>query len=295
MKTVTVLYHRDADGFGAAYAAWTKFKDSANYIGVQYGEVVPEIPEGTKDLFILDFSYDRATCEELSEFYALTVLDHHKTAQAELEGLPYAQFNMNKSGCRQAWEYFWEDTEAPLLLQYIEDRDLWRWQLKNSEEINLFIATLTWDFDLWDYHACSNFEFFTNALNSGVAIKSFRDAQIAGDLRNVRRMRLQVQYDDLGATYTYDVPVANASANISELGNEMCKKYPDAPFSVSYCDRLDVRSWSLRSIGDFDVSLVAKAFGGGGHRNAAGFTTEIGWPQMQHEDFLKAFDEETKS
>ena len=32
---------------------------------------------------------------------------------------------------------------------------------------------------------------------------------------------------------------------------------------------------SLRSNGDYDVSAIAKAFGGGGHRNAAGFTTDI--------------------
>jgi nanoRNase/pAp phosphatase (c-di-AMP/oligoRNAs hydrolase) len=38
---------------------------------------------------------------------------------------------------------------------------------------------------------------------------------------------------------------------------------------------------SLRSIGDYDVSAIAKAFGGGGHKNAAGFnidmTTLMGW------------------
>ena len=38
---------------------------------------------------------------------------------------------------------------------------------------------------------------------------------------------------------------------------------------------------SLRSNGDHDVSAIAKAFGGGGHRNAAGFEVDIqtllGW------------------
>ena len=70
----------------------------------------------------------------------------------------------------------------------------------------------------------------------------------------------------------YFIPCVNASENVSELGNLMCERYPDAPFSMSYCDRGDgMRSYSLRSIGDFDVSVVAKAFGGGGHKNAAGF------------------------
>jgi nanoRNase/pAp phosphatase (c-di-AMP/oligoRNAs hydrolase) len=38
---------------------------------------------------------------------------------------------------------------------------------------------------------------------------------------------------------------------------------------------------SLRSNGDYDVSAIAKAFGGGGHKNAAGFEvpleTLVGW------------------
>ena len=68
----------------------------------------------------------------------------------------------------------------------------------------------------------------------------------------------------------------NASTNVSEIGNELCRVYPDAPFSATYCDRKGVRSWSLRSVGDFDVSEVARRYNGGGHRNSAGFATEIG-------------------
>lgn len=69
------------------------------------------------------------------------------------------------------------------------------------------------------------------------------------------------------------VPIVNASENISELGAAMNEAYPEAPFSVSYCDRRDgQRSFSLRSKNGFDVSEVAKAFGGGGHKAAAGFT-----------------------
>jgi nanoRNase/pAp phosphatase (c-di-AMP/oligoRNAs hydrolase) len=32
-------------------------------------------------------------------------------------------------------------------------------------------------------------------------------------------------------------------------------------------------AYSLRSIGDFDVSELAKRYGGGGHKNSAGFTS----------------------
>lgn len=281
MKT-TVLYHKDNDGFGAAYAAWTKLGDEATYIPVQYNEPVPEIPEGTTQLVIVDFSYDRATCEALAEKYAVVVLDHHKTAQEALEGLDYAIFDMTRSGCRLAWEYFWpEDTEIPSILQYVEDYDLWKFELPDSKEVNLYLSSLPWDFETWQSIVETP---FADVVRAGRAIKAFRDNQIKSAMKNVRRMWFEVDGN------RYVVPVVNAAENISDLGNELCKAYPDMPFSVSYCDRLGRRSWSLRSIGDFDVSAIAKALGGGGHRNAAGFSTEHFWPQGQTEEFLKAFE-----
>lgn len=280
-KATAVLYHNDADGFGAAFAHnFNLGGDNTAYIPVQYGQPVPEIPGEATEVFILDFSYDRATCDGLAEKYDLTVIDHHKTAEKELEGAEYAVFNMSKSGCVLAWEFFSSDP-VPTLLKYVQDRDLWKWEMHNSEEINLGVAAMDFSFDAWACTTVSELE------TSGVAIKSFRDGQIKTSMKSVRMLEL------ICPAGTFEVPVANATANISELGNEMCKAYPDAPFSASYCDRQDKRTWSLRSIGDSDVSAVAKSLGGGGHKNAAGFTTEIGWPGYVGTDFLNAFEEAT--
>ena len=72
------------------------------------------------------------------------------------------------------------------------------------------------------------------------------------------------------------VPIVNATSHGSEVGAELLKRFPEAPFSVSYHDRGDgLRHWSLRSRSDFDVSLIAKKLGGGGHKQAAGFETEV--------------------
>ena len=81
-----------------------------------------------------------------------------------------------------------------------------------------------------------------------------------------------VMWMELGG---YRVPVVNATGNTSELGHRLCEVFPEAAFSASYRDTAeDRREWSLRSMGDFDVSAIAKRYGGGGHRNAAGFQTE---------------------
>jgi oligoribonuclease NrnB/cAMP/cGMP phosphodiesterase (DHH superfamily) len=277
---ITVLHHADADGFGAAYAIHKAIGDMVfEYIPVQYGEQLPIIPEGTEILYIVDFSYPRDICEELATKYTLQIIDHHKTAEAELKGLPYAVFDMTKSGCILTWDFMYVPGTAPDILRYVEDRDLWKFELANSEEVNMYISSLPWDFKVWD-----DFDLNT-AFLAGKAIKAFRDEQIKGVLKSVRMISLQLDEQ------CFEVPCVNTSDNISEIGNMLCKNYPYAPFSVSYCDRAAVRSWSLRSIGDFDVSSVAKAFGGGGHKNAAGFTTELGWPQTHSEEFIKAFGE----
>lgn len=262
---IAVLHHNDADGFGAAYALWKAFDEEMLFLPVQYGQPVPELPESVEELFIVDFSYDRATCQALAAKYGVNrvhILDHHKTAQKELEGLPYAVFDMSRSGAVLAWQELFKglcEEPVPQILEYVQDRDLWRFELPFSEEVNLYIATLK-TFEEWD-----SFE-IGPAITIGCSIKAFRNAQIERALKNVRMEEF--------AGFT--VPVLNLSENISEVGNELCKRFPEHPFSVSYCDRADgKRSYSLRSIGDFDVAALAHTLGGGGHRNAAGFTSDI--------------------
>ena len=148
MKPVTVLYHSDADGFASAYAAWRVYQDTATYIPVQYNQPVPEIPEGTTHLLIVDFSYDRETCDALAAKYALLVIDHHKSAEENLRGSNYAIFSMNKSGCALTWEYFHKRESMPAILAYVQDRDLWKFELPDSETINLYIATLPFEFGI---------------------------------------------------------------------------------------------------------------------------------------------------
>ena len=256
----TVLYHDDADGFGSAYACWSAGGLSeATYIPVNYGEPFPDIPTDTENLFIVDFSYPREKCDELNMKYNLKIIDHHKTAKDNLAGVPYAIFDMSKSGCVLTWEYFTKE-KIPDILRYVQDRDIWQWKLPMSKEINAYISTLAFDFYVW-----ADFD-REKAKVSGSAILEFQRMQIENTVKNVRMINLA----------GYRVPCVNASANISEIGNSLCVEHYNSPFSVSYCDRKLVKSVSLRSTGDFDVSVIARMYGGGGHKNAAGFEVSIG-------------------
>jgi oligoribonuclease NrnB/cAMP/cGMP phosphodiesterase (DHH superfamily) len=268
-----VLYHGPdcPDGFGAAWAAWKSLGDAAVYVPVQYGEPYPpEIDGGVSRLFILDFSYPRATMERLRECAAeLVCLDHHKTAEAELAGLPCARFDMDRSGAVLAWEYFHPGEPVPLLLCYVQDRDLWRWELDRSREFSAALAIDDRDFGRWDWLAGyveipSGFREFTD---KGALLLKQQAAHVESLCSKAGTL----------AVGDHRVPAVNSPLFQSEIGEDLCVQFPAFPFAAVYSLKADGISAvvSLRSRNGFDVSAVAKSYGGGGHAAAAGFSVPI--------------------
>lgn len=270
MKTY-VLYHANCpDGFGAAWAAWTALgADGVEYIPCAYGKPVPTMEEGSR-VFIVDFSFSRKELLCLREKMALVlVLDHHKTAQAALEGLDFARFDMAKSGAVLTWEHFFPTEPVPELLLYVQDRDLWQWQLDQSQLINsaLWKGTRR-TFEKWrELHEDWNVHVRPMLLDAGKTL-AFYDEQ------TVALLCKHPQWHHIGA---WTVPTINSPVLQSEIGHELLQQHPKAPFAAVWCEDQGQRIYSLRArTGDFDVSVVAKAFGGGGHAAAAGFKINVG-------------------
>ncbi len=257
-----VLYHAHcADGFGAAWAAWKRFGADARYLAVQHGAPAPSLPEGS-DVYILDFAYTRAETEAIRRRAAsLRVIDHHRTAEEELRGLDYATFDNRKSGAVLSWEFFHPGKPVPEILRYVMDRDLWLHELPRSREVFAGLSSYPMDFEVW-----SSLEVEVLAEEGAVVLRYQRE--LVDLLAEGARMETLAGYR---------VPVANAPLLGSEVGEELLRRNPAAPFVAMYFDRGDgKRQWSLRSREDFDVSEVARLFQNGGHRQAAGFESEIG-------------------
>ncbi len=253
-----ILYHANCpDGFGAAWAAWKVLGSKASYIPVSHGDPPPSLPPHS-NVAIIDFAYPREISLTLKDkVQGLIVLDHHVTAEKELEGLDFAIFDKSISGATLGWQYFHPKEEVPLFIKYLQDKDLWTWELPSSQEFSAALASYPFDFTVWESLTVDQL------LQEGKTL-----------------LRLQKQLVDLALTKHfwaniagYSVPVVNAMHFRSEIANLLCHKYPSAPFAAVYQDLPQgVRGWSLRSVGDFDVASIAKSLGGGGHKNAAGFT-----------------------
>jgi len=257
-----VLYHAFcADGFGAAWAAWKRFGEGALYLPVQHGAPPPPIPAGS-EVYILDFSYPRAETEAIhARASSLRVIDHHRTAEEELRGLDFAHFDNEKSGAVLSWEFFHPGETVPDILRYVMDRDLWLHRLPRSREVFAGLSSYPMDFEVW------------SALDVA-ALAEEGKAILRYQRELVSLLCASARLEELAG---YRVPVVNAPFLGTEVGEELLKRYPEARFVAIYFDRGDgKRQWSLRSREDFDVAVVARLFQNGGHRQAAGFESDIG-------------------
>jgi oligoribonuclease NrnB/cAMP/cGMP phosphodiesterase (DHH superfamily) len=234
------------------------------------------------------------------------VLDHHKSAQAALDDLPYCVFDMKKSGAVMAWEYFhcsglatdYDNTSAesvrriPALIRYICDRDLWQWKLTHSKEVSAALAatgagsdfrTLISVLEGWESD-------FPRIVQEGSAILAYERDMV----ERIAKHAEEVEIDGM------KILAACCSILQSEVGEALAIESASrgrAAAGACYYRDGEKKVWrvSLRSrdaaAGGFvpngsiaiapDVSVIAKKLGGGGHAKAAAFEcVELPWAQL---------------
>lgn len=265
--TRRVWYHANcADGFGAAYAVWKRFPDS-EFTPVHYQQDPPSWDDGD-DIWIVDFSYPREVLEGIASKAGVRVIDHHASAKVQLEGLPYARFREHESGAVATWKNL-HDAPVPLLLQYVQDRDLWRWELDGSRAVSYALRyTVDTTFEAWDGIVQSGTRGIAVLRRRGEILCRMVDAQVEA----ATGQAVEMQLPGLGR-----VPVVNSTVFISEIGQALASSNPSRIGVVWFHSGRDGRiNWSLRSSKDGpDVSEIARRFGGGGHVHAAGFATPM--------------------
>lgn len=270
-KTLCIYHGNCPDGFGAAWAVRAALGSEVSFYKGTHQQSPPDV-QGL-DVLLVDFSYKRDVLENMLETAAsITILDHHLSAEKDLSGLIEGEkinglFNMDKSGAMLAWEWFHPGEKVPKLIAHIQDRDLWQFKLPGTNEIIAALNSYPYDFDIWDKLMAATDDELEALKKDGKAIgrRLLKDIEELIE-SGVRRMTIG----------GHNVPVLNApSAYVSEAGNILSV---NEPFAACYWDHPGGRSFSLRSAAQgVDVSEVAKKYGGGGHKNAAGFTVGIGW------------------
>ncbi len=295
------IYHGNCDdGFGAAWAIWTTWPE-CEFVPGFYGMDLPNV-DGKNVLFV-DFSAKRPVIDEMAKTAkTIVIIDHHKTAEAdlapfavtmcgtsclhpndiqhmfrdlaELDRPPIiAWFDMEQSGAAMAWQFAQgghrDDYPIPIMLEWIEDRDLWLFlHGDTTREFSAALRTYPMDFKVWEQIAENPRELIKEGR---IVLRAHR--------ANIQKLMREAYTETVGG---FAVPVVNAPYHYaSDTAHELLAAHPDAPFAACWFRRADGHiQWSLRSEDHRqDVSEVAKSFGGGGHRNAAGFQSPATPPQ----------------
>lgn len=293
-----VLYHSPCmDGMFSAVAAGRVFGVSAVYRGVNYNDKLDPEEFIGDDIYMLDFSLKFDALMALAErANSVTIIDHHESALKELEAIPkfelhsgarrkaleeserlYGEgiriachFDMTQSGAMLSWKYFCTG-EVPRLIKHVQDRDLWKFELPGTQPIHEFMMTKmgTWVVQRWSEFLDlfeGDEDYRDRIVTQGHLLLEYQEARI-NELANKAS-----EGTFMGVPCQY----VNAPGYMaSDLGNELCSRNSDR-IAVIFQVGPEITNISLRShkTSKFNVSEIASALGGGGHRNAAGCTLE---------------------
>lgn len=208
-----------------------------------------------------------------------------------MQGQHMITLDNNRSGAYLAWEYFHPGTEVPMFIKHIDDYDRWQFKLPGTKQFNKALWSYApWTFRQWAHWSDSNKypEFIVDKYREGEAILRAHDQNVQAMVKSAARkckILTKVQYGSHIDSIEYgefDGLAANCPPHLtSDVGHELATQ--SGTFGLCWTLKQTglIANCSLRSNGDYDVSAIAKSFGGGGHRNAAGFEVDIqallGW------------------
>lgn len=298
MKPLVIYHASCADGYGAATAAWMKLGDGAEYVAKKYGDDAQEVfNHPAREVYIVDFSFPRDMMEDIIAYSTKVIwLDHHKTAFEMWTGeykrgafykdesdKHYFILDDNKSGALLTFEYFFPDVVVPQLFRTLDDYDRWQFKIEGTKEISKAIwSHAPWSFPQWAVWATDS-AMMMQLYAEGRTLLKAHEGNVTQVVKGAMMdcvIRSPLPID--AATYepgpnpsmdqwlVYG-KAANCPSHLSsDVGHQLALE--SGTFGLVWVLKRDGKvACSLRSNGEYDVSVIAKCFGGGGHKNAAGF------------------------
>ena len=257
-----------------------------------------EIDDKT-NVYIVDFSFSREdTLDIAKKCKNLVILDHHITAFEKLEGIEKESdnieffFDNNMSGATLVNGFvakrFLDFGKSQEIVNYVaelvEDRDLWNFKLKDTKAFGEFVFSQVEPNDIDTFSEIlfdSDMKKIQSYVDLGNILDKNKKKQVNQRLEQMQTPTvLEIPYPETSEQVKIIFVNETQSDLVSELGNAICKKL-QKPVCLYKILSTGMVSLSFRSMDNLtDMSKVAVALGGGGHRNACR-------AEMSLEDFKK--------
>lgn len=267
------FYHMDMDGkcAGAIIAKYISEKypfeyHKCQFVPINYKDNFPfDTIDNQEKVFIVDFSLQKEG--DFQRLLQITTnvfwIDHHKTAIEKhqamigLKGLR----DITKSGCELTWEWCFKDIPTPRIVKLLGDYDTWKF--KYGEDTNRLQAGIR----LHNTEPTDNnwIEWFKEEhslraeIEGGYFALRYRDSYYKSLIKG---------WSFFAEFEGYKVVCCNAGSVSSQLFDSVKEDYDLMMPFVFDGKQFTVSIYTKK---DIDCSELAKKYGGGGHKQAAGF------------------------
>lgn len=272
---IMLFTHKDMDGLGCHILLEKVMQTSPAYKYVTNSNSNKAIRDFIKNdddtfLIITDLNVDKETAEMLDQRGNVILIDHHLSAEF-LKDYDWAFVKIGLSATLLVYHFLKENFNADIdaykdFAYMVDDYDTWKHKMPVSNRFNilyLFIGEERF------------FNRFTN--NSSIELTDTENLIVTIQEENIERYIKNKCENNLEMVDTKHgkCAVVFAEDHINLVAHFLLDNY-DIDYAMIIAGGEKV---SLRSKEDFDVSAIAQLYGGGGHKNAAGF-------QLNKEDKL---------
>lgn len=259
------FYHRqDLDGQCSGAIIYDKYRSICDLIGINYGESFPwDTIKNGETIFIVDFSLPREEMQKLDSVAHFIWIDHHDTAIQEMKGLDIKGIQRNGTGaCALVWEY--EHTiPVPEGVKLLAQYDVWNHTNPKTLPFQ-YAMGLEYTFpdaDIWESVFNSDSIWILKMVNNGKLLQK----KIEKDNNSyVKAYGFKTEFEG------YSAIAVNRGMVNSKIFDSIEEDYD---IMMTFAFHRD-GNWKFSLYTDKDYihcGEIAKKYGGGGHKQAAGF------------------------
>lgn len=290
---MTIIYHsRDLDGYCSGAICLKKYPD-AIAIGYDYGQPIPydQIKPNTPVIMVdVSLPMNEMVKMALHTGRQFTWIDHHISAindYLDLEannktqaGFITAYFGTALNGpiaaCELTWNYLFPDQQMPTAVSLLGQFDTWRNENKTAWDLS--ILPFQYGMKVWGINSAESFpQVFLTTTDEQYQYQLIKNTIQDGSIalqyqKNVDRANMQsafeVEFEGLKA-------IACNGAGLGSMAFNSVPNLEDYDLMMPF--KFDGQQWSLSlytAKDNIDCSVLAKKYGGGGHRGASGFISK---------------------
>lgn len=271
-------FYHSADLDGHCSGAIIKLRHlDCEMIGINYGDAFPweTIKEG-EEVFMVDFSLQPFDdMERLNKMCNLHWIDHHKTAIDEAHERGFIAsgsqlVEVGKAGCELVWGCTFSD-DVPESVRLLGRYDVWD---------HTDVKTLPFQYGMRQVKetipdGLENMEFWDHVFFSeGFVGATVHTGQFIMDYESSQNAKFCKAYAFETELIGFSAICANRGFTNSKLFDSVYKPEEHDLMITFVRKKLPAEVWAVSLYStkeDVDCGFIAKRFGGGGHKGAAGF------------------------